>query len=184
MIKRLSSQKTLIIEDILFFHQFPMSQKSQKRKYLTKKVREVALENNAFKRTHSNIAILIDIDTCNESRIPDIDNCCKPVLDALKGIVYDDDSQVISLQANYHNGNEEGYTIFPSYLPVFAQTIDKNTPAMYITIGRVERTANYPASLKKTDRAMISLYITPSDKKNDFLEHMQVLNKLKQEGKI
>lgn len=37
----------------------------------------------------------------------DVDNCAKAILDAMNGIVYRDDRQVVSLRARKHYGNPE-----------------------------------------------------------------------------
>lgn len=42
---------------------------------------------------------------------PDVDNYVKTVMDALNGVLFDDDSQVVSLSAKKKYSDEEGITI-------------------------------------------------------------------------
>ena len=55
---------------------------------------------------------------------PDVDNLAKFVLDSLNGVLYDDDSQVVTLNATKMYDNEESYL---GSTEVFVDKVDENT---------------------------------------------------------
>jgi len=164
-VRRFNSQKIIFIEDVIFIFQKPVSQKSKARSHLNAKIKNAATTENLKLRNHNRIAILIDVFKKKISvDIPDVDNLAKPILDALKGIVYHDDKQVELLQVNALKSGRNS-SIHPSYLPMAAimTTEAKKNSTIFISIGRVESEDDIPKRKNiKIDNSIIVLnYINP-----------------------
>lgn len=162
--RRFSSHKIVFIEDIIFIFQEPIGQKSNLRKYLNKKIKIAVNAQNLKIRNHDKIAILIDVFKRKGAQIPDVDNLAKPILDALKGIIYHDDKQIELLQVNALKSDPNG-SIHPIYLPITAIMCKeaKENSTIFISIGRVESENGIPKrkSIKNIScAAMVLNYIS------------------------
>jgi len=165
--RRFNSRKIVFIEDIIFIFQKPTGQKSNLRKYLNKKVKIAVDAQNLKIRNHNRIAILIDVFKKKSAQIPDVDNLAKPILDALKKIIYHDDKQIELLQVNVLKSGPNG-SVHPVYLPITATMCKeaKENSTIFISIGRVESENDIPKrkSIKKISCAAIVLnYISLVD---------------------
>jgi len=83
------------------------AQSSPKTKNQYKMLVAKAASTNVGKPAERSQKVKIEIDWFSEgfSNKPDADNIIKPIQDALKGIVYDDDNQVESVTSRKHDCN-------------------------------------------------------------------------------
>lgn len=64
---------------------------------------------------------------------PDVDNMPKPILDALKGLVYSDDSQVTDLLCRKRDRNRDIQFQNPS--PMLLETLGQSEQFLHITVA-------------------------------------------------
>lgn len=98
---------SVTIENITAFSHNQFYRIMRGRYVIAKKGREykklVQDSLNGIVPSKNKIRLMIEV-FYSSKRIRDVDNVCKPLLDALKGFVYVDDSQIYELEIKKHIG--------------------------------------------------------------------------------
>ena len=101
---------------------------SEEAKAYKKQVAQIAQLSGCIKH-NGNVSIDITLypkrnkDGSANAKVIDLDNCLKVVLDALQGVAYDNDKQVVALTAKYANESKENGGVKVCIEP---QTFEKN----------------------------------------------------------
>lgn len=80
---------------------------------------------NKVEKINNNVAINL-IWIVKDQRRRDLDNILKPLFDSLIGIAYNDDSQIVEINAKkYYSKNPKKIGVFVEILPSIDKSIDK-----------------------------------------------------------
>ena len=116
----------------------PVSQQSRRRRRVARWTQDVQSAARQYWSVEppTSAEVMVTITYFFDSAPLDVDNVPKPILDALKGLVYNDDSQVTDLICRKRERNRDMQVLNAS--PILQESLDRPGQFLHISVSEAQ----------------------------------------------
>lgn len=110
----------------------PQARRKERRKEWAERVQDAVRQYWPAGELPVTEQVMLTITYFHRGNSLDVDNIPKPILDAMKGLVYVDDNQVTDLMCRKRNLNDDLRVVNPS--DVLAEGLDRGNEFLYVVV--------------------------------------------------